>query len=497
MESNLEDTISPNQTSPMNRLFSPNFPTKWLLWLAIAVFVASLAALWYKLGSLPLFDWDEAIYAFVAKDLGSTGDFLTLTSNGTPWFDKPPLQFWITSLFLRMIDSPETAARAISALAGAGSATIILIWGTKLRNLATGLLGAAILLTTLHFVDISRDGMLDSFLTFWVTLTLLAGYLAQKNPRYWLLAGLAAGAAMMTKGAAGLIAPVSLLISIFFQPKPLDTLKSGWFWSGVGTMLLTALPWHLIMYFRHGDAFVQAYINYHVVTRAQTAIEGHGGTWIQYVLTIRDRAFPWAWLYLPSLLYGLWASYKFRQLTFLILTPFLIFGLYAFGVDSKLSQYIIPIYPFASLGCALFLNDWFAVKGWYRYLAIPLIIVGLYLGGQQVQKSYSRYGTEAVDSVKELEGVQLLNIRPSSQKPLVIIGGIKAWPSFDFYTYRRQVYRDLDFEAFQSLFLQSPDGIEVLAGKGESVPILDNTQINQLGESGNFRFSEIVLVDHN
>ena len=71
-----------------------NLPTRAVLW---AVF-AAIAVLWFaNLGSRDLLHPDEGRYAEIAREMSASGDWVTPRLNGLKYFEKPPLQYWITA----------------------------------------------------------------------------------------------------------------------------------------------------------------------------------------------------------------------------------------------------------------------------------------------------------------------------------------------------------------------------------------------------------------
>src|SRR5262249_20031140 len=71
---------------------------------------------------------DEPRYAWIARDMAETGDWVTPRLYGRPWFEKPPLLYWGGAIFFRLIpNQPEIAARLPSAIC-ALLATLALAW---------------------------------------------------------------------------------------------------------------------------------------------------------------------------------------------------------------------------------------------------------------------------------------------------------------------------------------------------------------------------------
>jgi len=100
-----------------------------LLWLALLA--------WARPLMLP----DEGRYVGVAWEMMRSGDWLTPTLNGLPYFHKPPLFYWITAASMSLFGVGELPARAAPLLgAWAGAMAVFLFlrrwWGTSAALLA-------------------------------------------------------------------------------------------------------------------------------------------------------------------------------------------------------------------------------------------------------------------------------------------------------------------------------------------------------------------------
>ena len=67
----------------------------------------------------PLMLPDEGRYVGVAWEMVRSGDWLTPTLNGLPYFHKPPLFYWITATSLWLFGNHEWAARFASLVGAA------------------------------------------------------------------------------------------------------------------------------------------------------------------------------------------------------------------------------------------------------------------------------------------------------------------------------------------------------------------------------------------
>jgi 4-amino-4-deoxy-L-arabinose transferase-like glycosyltransferase len=78
---------------------------RWQVALIVLAWVGAFA--WLRSLMLP----DEGRYVGVAWEMVRSGDWVTPTLNGLPYFHKPPLFYWITASSLTLFGNVEWAAR--------------------------------------------------------------------------------------------------------------------------------------------------------------------------------------------------------------------------------------------------------------------------------------------------------------------------------------------------------------------------------------------------
>jgi len=61
-------------------------------------------------GAVPLVGPDEPRYAQVAREMLARHDLITPTLGGLPWFEKPPLLYWMTMASYRVFGVKEFSA---------------------------------------------------------------------------------------------------------------------------------------------------------------------------------------------------------------------------------------------------------------------------------------------------------------------------------------------------------------------------------------------------
>jgi len=128
---------------------SPDKPyRRFWVYTGIVVFTALL--LLPFLGAVNLFDSDETNYAESAREMITTGDYLTVQIDYEPFPEKPPLFFWLQVLSMKLFGINEFAARFPNLICGILSMVMLYYLGRQLYGHRFGMLwilsyGSAIL----------------------------------------------------------------------------------------------------------------------------------------------------------------------------------------------------------------------------------------------------------------------------------------------------------------------------------------------------------------
>jgi 4-amino-4-deoxy-L-arabinose transferase-like glycosyltransferase len=340
-------------------------------------FIAVLSSFYFlfHLNKGSLASWDEALYASVAKEIVQSGDWFQLRFGGMLWFDKPPLAIWVTALFYKWFGINEFTARAFSALCGAGTVLVTYFLGRRLFGAWTGFLSAFVLLSSSHFLKISRFGMLDAPLTFFLTTALYFFWRGHERNRYLIFSGVFLGLAIMTKGfAAFMVLPVMWVYCWLAGETGVLTRSS--YWIGLVIAVLIALPWHVYEMTVHHDSFVRDVVVKHLFTRTTHAIEGHAGNFYFYIRTMVNKYHPWALISVFSAPLFLFKALKRHEpeVIFIASWIFVIFAIIT-GVQTKLAWYVVPIYPALSISVAYYLARFVDDKK--RFLCYVLFFAGM------------------------------------------------------------------------------------------------------------------------
>ena len=87
------------------------FGAEFFCVLFIALFI-----MFFQLGSYPLLDPDEPVYAQTPREMLAAGDLLSPRIYGDYWYDKPPMYYWLVAASAKVFGMGEFAARFPSAL---------------------------------------------------------------------------------------------------------------------------------------------------------------------------------------------------------------------------------------------------------------------------------------------------------------------------------------------------------------------------------------------
>jgi 4-amino-4-deoxy-L-arabinose transferase-like glycosyltransferase len=332
-----------------------------------------LAGLWLWVGQgIPyLFDWDELIYASLARQMLASGDPLSLAINGEPFFEKPPLFFWLQALSMAVLGMNEGAARLPNAWVGGITVALLVGWGSHLRGVEFGCLWGILLLTGYLPLFFYKTGLIDPLLNLGMGVGLGSLWAAEEawragySGRRWRAVGaLALGLAVLAKGPVGLVLPLAIwiLYKLWQRDPPLR-----WGESLVFLSLAVAVPltWLALEGVQRGPEWVEEFGRYQ--WRILTSSDGHPGPVYFHLLAFALGCFPWGALALAGILQTIPRSMGLVDLTrraeSLLLVAFgVVLALFSLLVQTKLVHYTSLLYPIGAYFAALRLQRLVAEK---------------------------------------------------------------------------------------------------------------------------------------
>jgi|SRR3989344_2517430 len=324
----------------------------------LAIFLTMLGflgfLLFYRLGNHPLIDWDEAIYAQVAKESFKNHNQLELTYFSNAWFEKPPVMIWLTETGYKIFGQNEFGARfwvAFFAL------LTILLTALFIKELSGSflavLLGIGSYLIFYQYLQHSYFLNFDIPAAFFILFALYGYFKTYKDSRYFYLLAFALGMGIMVKSAIGLIVLPIIFLDLLWQKKSLVFKRqiNKHFWKGCLLFLAITVPWHLFQTLANGKKFWDNYLFFHVFGRYLTTLENHSGPFFYYLpLFFQNKLL--ALLCAISLLYfaiKLIFARRSQNNYFLPLIAVLVIFLFFSLAKTKRYEYITIIYPFLAI----------------------------------------------------------------------------------------------------------------------------------------------------
>lgn len=331
---------------------SPNTPVSWrrdVLLLAV-IFGALLA---WRLGSAPLTNPDEGRYAEVPREMIATGDWVTPRLDGVPYFEKPPLGYWIVAACEQALGPSEWSVRLAPALFALGG--ILATYGAarRLYGREAGFWSAVVLGTSLLYLALGHLVSLDMPLSVLMSATLFCFILGVRErpgtARRLCFYGLYASAALatLTKGLEGFLvtgAVMFLWLVLFGQWGRLRPLHLP---TGILLFLAIAAPWHVLISSRN-PGWAHFYFVYEHWERFTDKGHGRYQPFWFYVPILLLGLFPWTGFLgsaLKDALAGGWARRRENaEAWFFVVWAAFIF-LFFSKSQSKLINYILPAIP--------------------------------------------------------------------------------------------------------------------------------------------------------
>lgn len=268
-----------------------------LLIIGVALFMSFL-----RLGSVTLFDVDEAVFAEASKEMVRSGDWITPTYNGEVRYDKPILFYWLMSASYTLFGENEFAARFPSALAAFSLVLAVFFFVRYFRGERYALYAAITLTISGYFFAYSHAAVTDMALTLLITLSLLSFYLSVSlGKKGWYVYGfyLFSSLAFLTKGLIGIIFPFGIATVYLFITGGPAGVKRAFSLKGIIIFLLVSFPWYVSQTVIHGQEFIRQFFIKHHFMRYTGVISGHRGPVYYFIPALGAGLFPWV-VFLPA-----------------------------------------------------------------------------------------------------------------------------------------------------------------------------------------------------
>ena len=227
------------------------------------------------LGAVHLFDWDEVNFAECSREMMVLNDYTRVYVDFKPFWEKPPMYFWMQSTAMEIFGITEFAARFPNALCGIATLLVLFICGTKLFDRKFGLFWALAYGGSLFPNMYFKSGIIDPWFNLFIFLAIyfLIFYHWKRNEydkpdlhrkliTYVCFSGLFMGLAILTKGQVALMVFL-LILGVYFV---YNRFRIYFNWIHVLVFLLSTflvtLTWYGYETAKNGTWFITEFLRY-------------------------------------------------------------------------------------------------------------------------------------------------------------------------------------------------------------------------------------------
>ena len=374
--------------------------------LFFALIVVTVFLSLFRLGSVSLFDVDEAVFATATKEMVQSGDWITPTYNGENRYDKPIFFYWLMAISYALFGINEFGARFPSAFAGFLLVVCSYLFVRRVRDERSALYAALSLSLSVYFFLYSHAAVTDMTLTLFTALSLMSFYLSlpvgdatgretfgsgnehpeksslergvSRNATYYLCGFYFFSAlAFLTKGLIGILFPFGIAVVFMLVTEGTGGVRRIFSPVGIVLFLVVSAPWYVAQVMINGREFIGQFFLKHHLMRYTGVISGHRGPLYYYVPALIVGLFPWI-AFLPA---GIRRAFRERDRLLLFASVWTAFVVLFFSFSTtKLPNYILPAVP----AVAILLSSGMSAEGrlvlyGHAFIAATAVVLGIAL----------------------------------------------------------------------------------------------------------------------
>jgi 4-amino-4-deoxy-L-arabinose transferase-like glycosyltransferase len=328
------------------------------------------------LGTAPL-ERAEVYFMDAARGMVESGDYLVPRYQDQPFYDKPPLTYWLMALAFRLRGFTPEAARLVPVAAALGALCATVWLGTLLEGRRVALAAGVVQATTLLFLSFGRVAMSDMLLTLWSTLAVALGV------RLWrrdgaaaeasaVLLGAVLGLGFLTKGPIALLLPGCGLLLLAARERRAPAVTARGLVLSLAAFAVCGLGWFALLYRRMGPEPLRYFFLRENLERFAGETYDSGHSPFYYVGAYLAVGVPWS-LLAPVAAWRLPRGQRF-------LLGWI--GLMAVPLSlarGKIDYYLLPLLPAACLivGRYLVAVPWDRIDRLWARVTLALCACGL------------------------------------------------------------------------------------------------------------------------
>ena len=338
------------------------------------------------LGAAPLFDWDEINFAESAREMLLTGNYSRVQINFQPFWEKPPLFFWMQALSMKLFGINEYAARFPNAIFGVITLLTLFEMGRKLRDNRFGFIWAICMAGSFLPLIYFKSGIIDPvfnyfiFVSVWFIAKTVQLYKTKEATKQALFAGIFIGLAILTKGPVGLLL-AGLTVAVFWifnRFKSIVSFKNILVF-GFSALLLT-LAWFGPETIQNGPWFLNEFITYQI-RLFSTPDAGHAQPIYYHFVVVLIGCFPMSIIGIKAL----FSKIDLRSnnpdfivwMRILLSVVLILFSLVTTKIVHYSSMAYLPLSALTAMSIEYFIET---KSSWKLSRIVFLLLVGLPLG---------------------------------------------------------------------------------------------------------------------
>ena len=325
----------------------------------IVFILAALLLFFFGMSRIPLWSGDEGRYGEIAREMWESKDFILPRFNYVDIFEKPILAPLLTAGSFAVFGVSAWAAR----LPGIFSALLGLLmtysFARRFFGPKAATWSAIVLLTSIGYVLMGRFAMIDTLMTFFISVSLfclMTAAIARKR-RYYYLAYAAMGLALVTKGLIGVALPLMVYGVYLAATGNLAEIRQMRLGRGLLIIVLIFIPWGIAISIREPE-FSYVFVMKQHLMRFTTGSFGRRRPFWFFLPILLALSFPWSFFLPAAVRDGLKQSVgvERNKILFLVIWAAVIFVFFSIP-KSKLPYYILPLSMPLAMLVGIFLDN--------------------------------------------------------------------------------------------------------------------------------------------
>jgi 4-amino-4-deoxy-L-arabinose transferase-like glycosyltransferase len=207
-----------------------------------------------------LMDDVDAVQAQIARNMLTSGDWVTARLDGIPYMEKAPLIYWMMAICYKIFGVHDWSARIPVVLSSIGLAWVTAAFGMWAFGRAAGFYAGLCISTCVGLFLFTRIQIPDVMVAAAMALSMWAFLRAiddeEPRPRWWAFVFAATlGTSLLLKSLIGVVFPVAACVVYILVTRQFGVWKRLRPLSGLLVIIAIAAPWHILATLRNPPYF--------------------------------------------------------------------------------------------------------------------------------------------------------------------------------------------------------------------------------------------------